>query len=505
MSKNILMIADGGEHWIGGVYYCKNILYLMTQVKNLEDPIKVYLYVNEKLADVFEEFRHLEKVSVITFEGKVKDLEIVKLCDMYAMDLIYSMYYKPLWVIEDICIYWIPDFQHIYLPHMFSTKEIDSKEKFNKYIAENHTYLVLSSQDAYNTYKELYPQSTSGVYIVPFISYITNEVRALNDKFLSLVKKRYELQEPYIYVANQFWKHKNHITVFKAINELVNNRNYNITLVCTGNTEDYRNKEHYQMLVKYIKDHKLTKNIKLLGMVPRKDQLAIMKEAELIIQPSLFEGWGTVVEDAKVMDKTMLISDIDVHYEQKNDKCIIFKKDDYIELADYIVQHYHNAEKGSMTEGIIEMEAAARRYSQNLLELINDSDKSYKVKNRLKSLFDKQKSILEVIFKDAKGKNIGIYGVGEHTDAILEAYGNLIGEVNFNIFFFDSNSNKWKMPYHNSMIIDPSEIGVLGLDRIIISSYAYQEEIYNSLKRYEERGIHIIKIYSENDKIQFKS
>ena len=61
-----------------------------------------------------------------------------------------------------------------------------------------------------------------------------------------------------------------------------------------------------------------------------------MKNSIFVLQPSLFEGWGTVVEDAKALDKIIVMSDIKVHYEQKNTKCIIFAKDNCDELADII-------------------------------------------------------------------------------------------------------------------------------------------------------------------------
>lgn len=43
-------------------------------------------------------------------------------------------------------------------------------------------------------------------------------------------------------------------------------------------------------------------SIRLLGFVERTEQLCIMKNAAFIVQPSLCEGWGTVLEDAKVLD-----------------------------------------------------------------------------------------------------------------------------------------------------------------------------------------------------------
>ena len=73
-----------------------------------------------------------------------------------------------------------------------------------------------------------------------------------------------------------------------------------------------------------------------LGLIERREQIVIMKNAHFLIQPSLFEGWGTVVEDAKVLDKTIILSDIEVHREQKNHKCVLFNPYDAGELAELI-------------------------------------------------------------------------------------------------------------------------------------------------------------------------
>jgi len=41
-----------------------------------------------------------------------------------------------------------------------------------------------------------------------------------------------------------------------------------------------------------------------------------MRRAAAILQPSRFEGWSTVVEDAKTLGKPILVSDLSVHREQ---------------------------------------------------------------------------------------------------------------------------------------------------------------------------------------------
>ena len=49
-----------------------------------------------------------------------------------------------------------------------------------------------------------------------------------------------------------------------------------------------------------------------------------MQESIAIIQPSLFEGWSTVVEDAKAIDKLVIVSDILLHREQIELNCLFF-------------------------------------------------------------------------------------------------------------------------------------------------------------------------------------
>ena len=61
-----------------------------------------------------------------------------------------------------------------------------------------------------------------------------------------------------------------------------------------------------------------------------------MKEARAVIQPSKFEGWGTVVEDAKAMQRPLILSDINVHREQVGKHGYYFPVDNAAELAGII-------------------------------------------------------------------------------------------------------------------------------------------------------------------------
>lgn len=112
--------------------------------------------------------------------------------------------------------------------------------------------------------------------------------------------------------------------------------------------------------------------------------------------------------------------------------------------------------------------------------------------------YEEKANVLERVFKGSHGKNIGIYGTGEHTLNMLNDYKKLFGDIDFNIYFFDSNPKKYGEKFFNSVIKSSDEIGTLKLDRIIISSFCYEHDIYQSICFYENKGIDIIKIYNKN-------
>lgn len=65
-----------------------------------------------------------------------------------------------------------------------------------------------------------------------------------------------------------------------------------------------------------VNDLGIRENVTFLGFVDRRDQLSLVKHSQALIQPSLFEGWNTSIEDAKSLSVSVIASDIEVHHEQ---------------------------------------------------------------------------------------------------------------------------------------------------------------------------------------------
>ncbi len=56
--------------------------------------------------------------------------------------------------------------------------------------------------------------------------------------------------------------------------------------------------------------------MRILGLIPKEDQLQLLRLCSVVVQPSLFEGWSTVVEEAVALGKRLVLSDLPVHREQ---------------------------------------------------------------------------------------------------------------------------------------------------------------------------------------------
>jgi glycosyltransferase involved in cell wall biosynthesis len=207
-------------------------------------------------------------------------------------------------------LFWIPDFQPHHLPDLFSDEERAARLDSFAAIARTRGVLLLSSQAALADFRRFYPDALATARVWSFCSGIDPAAAADVD-----VGRVYGLPPKFLYVANQFWKHKDHATLFEAL-RLLRLRGVEVPLVCTGLQQDRRDPAHFPALVEALERDGLRSQVHLLGMVPREHQVQLFRLAAAVVQPSRFEGWSTVIEDAKALGRPVIASDLPVHREQ---------------------------------------------------------------------------------------------------------------------------------------------------------------------------------------------
>lgn len=373
MKKKVLFNGLGNRGWIGGIYYLKNIMFSFLQSEELTNKFDIVLLIDREHEEIFKPFAgkldirvfdDISKWKLALYEMKLIWFGGVKYCYALELNKIGKLFRKK-------GIFWIPDFQHKNLPEFFSGEELARKDANFLEVTESSNPLVLSSADAEHDLENFYPEHKCRVQVVHFVSYIEPEIREITEELEAEVRRKFHLRQKYIYIPNQFWQHKNHIVMVKAIRLLLEqNKMKDYDFVFTGNLKDYRNPEYIDSLKKIMESPQVCDNIKLLGFVERTEQLAIMKNARFIVQPSLCEGWGTVLEDAKVLDKTVLLSDIPVHQEQKNEKCVLFDPHNPAELAETIYAAAEREFTGDIEHGIANMYREAKEYAKALEQVL---------------------------------------------------------------------------------------------------------------------------------------
>jgi glycosyltransferase involved in cell wall biosynthesis len=244
------------------------------------------------------------------------DLDVLRLRRQYVsagIDVLFP-FNRPMPFERPHRLAWIPDFQHKHLPELFSKKELELRDHDFASIAKHAARIVVSSEAAARDLARFYPEAAEKARVMRFATMPTDDWFKGD---ASEICARYSLPEKFFIVCNQFWKHKNHSLLFESL-ERLREEGIAVKVVCTGSTKDSRqeNMRYFEELTGFLRSRQLTQEVFILGLVPRADQIALLRSAVAVVQPSLFEGWSTVLEDARVFGKKVIASDLDVHREQ---------------------------------------------------------------------------------------------------------------------------------------------------------------------------------------------
>jgi len=344
--------------WMGGMLYLRNLAIGLSQLPESERPTVRLLgaaHVVERFLDGYDD-RTIFEADAAGLVSRIRRRLGWVQKSAATVDVVYPGFGSE--VSGAVTVRWIPDFQHRYLPHLFSAEEIAARDRSIGEIAAKPGVVVLSSEVAAADFRKFYPDHPAVARVWRFHSRLDTgqpASRAAIDRF--------ELPEKYLYLPNQFWAHKNHITVLRALARLKRDRNLAIPLVCTGAQSDRRNEAHFMGLEQFIKDADLSDQVHLLGLIERKDQTEVFRYATAVVQPSLFEGWSTVVEDVRAVGRPIFLSDLPVHREQAPTHCFYFEPQSDEELAVLLAERWEQLRPGPDAG----MEQKARTETQDLL------------------------------------------------------------------------------------------------------------------------------------------
>lgn len=259
---------------------------------------------------------------------------------------------------------WIPDFQHMKMPHLFRPWERMYRNRNYRVQVRHSTMVIVSSYTALRDLELFDSDAAARSRVLHFVAQpnVTSRITPLEE-----LERKYGIRPPYLHVPNQFWSHKNHGLIVDALHILKENGEP-VTVVATGPTEDYRQPEYFGLLMEKSRSFGIEDLFKVLGLVPFEDLMGIMHHAVAMINPSRFEGWSTSVEEAKSLGKRMILSNIPVHLEQDPPEGIFVDPDNAPDLATAVRQvlREHDADRARtlMQEAERELPHRVRQFGE---------------------------------------------------------------------------------------------------------------------------------------------
>ncbi len=337
----------GGRGWMGGLNYQINLLSALVtyQTQTITPVLFLAQDIDKDLLDKFRSIDGLEIVQSKDFNVQQKfkrflislfagcDTSALNIFRQHNIDVAFEAANFYGWRFPLKTIAWIPDLQHQRLKHYFNFFAFWKREIGFRTQVYSGRHIMLSSEDTKSDFQYFYRIKPNRLHVVRFAV----PIRAVAFDLNSLLTK-YELPEFFFYLPNQFWKHKNHQCVIRALAS-ANQKGFAITVAVSGNPRDPRDPNYFPDLVSLARNLGASSQFKILGLIPYEDVQALMRSCVAIINPSRFEGWSTTVEEAKSLGVDMLLSDINVHREQAGALAQYFDVDDKDTLAKLLIDH----------------------------------------------------------------------------------------------------------------------------------------------------------------------
>ena len=185
----------------------------------------------------------------------------------------------------------IADLQHKTYHQYFSSGDILARDIAFSEAAALADKIVTLSEHAKSEIVSTYGLNSSDVIVVnPALADNFGQTKKkLEEKYL---RDRYGLSSEYLFYPANFWRHKNHANLFRAMS-LLKESGLKTQLVLTGALFNER-----KDLADMLHELGIEEMVKVLGYVAQEDLEALIRNAKMMVFPSLFEGFGIPLLEA---------------------------------------------------------------------------------------------------------------------------------------------------------------------------------------------------------------
>lgn len=293
--------------------------------KNLFEDTKNVKFINIR-------FEYFEKIKKKLFWKKRKKCQsnLNRLILRDNIELVYfiSPTYQE---VEAPFVFTVWDLCHRsanYFPEVSTTGwTFNQREKFYSDIIPKASFIVIGNNEGRRQICQYYDIDSNRVKTIPMLT--PNYVYDLNED-VSILKKHNLESNKYLFYPAQFWPHKNHIRLVKAIKKL-KEQGSKIKIIFTGS--DVGNEQYIKQKVK---EYNLEEDVLFLGFVTKEEIVTLYKHAFALTYASYFGPDNIPPLEAMALKCPVISGDVEGFKEQLGDCALFFDLKDENSLIEQI-------------------------------------------------------------------------------------------------------------------------------------------------------------------------
>ena len=224
------------------------------------------------------------------------------------------------------------------------------------------SYIITGNEEGKKEILESYPIPESKIRISPF--------PVASFCYGKEVKPNFPISDSYFFYPAQFWPHKNHICILKALVYLKDKYNLTPTVFLTGS--DKGNKKYIE---EKIKDFNLTNQIRFTGFLKDEELKYIYTHATGMIFASLMGPNNMPPIEATFLNCPVIITNLDGHIEQLGNSALYFDGYKPSELAEHMKTLLTSKTKRNaiiLKQKKLSKEFEKINYFENISSIINE-------------------------------------------------------------------------------------------------------------------------------------
>jgi glycosyltransferase involved in cell wall biosynthesis len=209
----------------------------------------------------------------------------------------------------------IHDLQHRLqpeFPEVSANGEWEAREYIFRNGIRNATMLLSESEtgkeDILNFYGE-YGVAPDRVKVLPLLPSITLQ-RDISASERQRVRQKYNLPKRYFFYPAQFWPHKNHVRIVKAMALLKEQHDFKVHILFSGYHSGAIREATFKEVTDTATKLQVQDQISYFGYVPDQDIAALYAEARALIMPTFFGATNIPPLEAWALGCPVLTSDI---------------------------------------------------------------------------------------------------------------------------------------------------------------------------------------------------